>query len=79
MANVRRQKDSTKVNFLNSIKFKVVLVSFLSVFVTFLILELVFITNTKKTIASTNQNYLYDMAVQTGSPTRQRIRRCGLR
>ena len=69
MAKVKakKQTDSNKVNFFNSIKFKVVMITFLSVLITFLIIELILISNTKKTIAKTNQNYLYDMAVQTGS------------
>lgn len=66
-AKAKKLRDPNKVSFLNSIKFKVVLITFLSVLVTFLIIELILISNTKKTIAKTNQNYLYDMAVQTGS------------
>jgi len=67
MAKIGKQKDSSKVGFFNSIKFKVILITFLSVLVTFSITELILLTNSKNTIAKTNQNYLYDMAVQTGS------------
>ena len=67
MAKDKKQKDSSKVGFFNSIKFKVILITFLSVLVTFVITETILLTNSKNTIAKTNQNYLYDMAVQTGS------------
>ena len=67
MAKTKAPKDLSKVGFLNSIKFKVILITLLSVLVTFVIIELILLPDTKKTIAKTNQNYLYDMAVQTGS------------
>ncbi len=67
MAKTKAPKNSSKVGFLNSIKFKVILITLLSVLVTFVIIELILLPNTKNTIAKTNQNYLYDMAVQTGS------------
>ncbi|MBO4678845.1 MAG: methyl-accepting chemotaxis protein [Lachnospiraceae bacterium] len=67
MAKTKKSKDSSKVGFFNSIKFKVILITFLSVLVTFSITELILLTNSKATISKTNQNYLYDMAVQTGS------------
>ena len=60
-------KKTSGVGFLNSIKFKVILITLLSVLATFILIELILLPNTKKTIAKTNQNYLYDMAVQTGS------------
>ena len=63
----KAKKDSSKVGFFNSIKFKVILITFLSVLVTFVITEVILLPNSKSTIAKTNQNYLYDMAVQTGS------------
>ena len=67
MAKTKKQKDSSRIDFFNSIKFKVILITFLSVLVTFIITELILLPNSKSTIAKTNQNYLYDMAVQTGS------------
>ncbi|MBR5896053.1 MAG: hypothetical protein IKZ39_00360, partial [Lachnospiraceae bacterium] len=62
MAKTKKQKDSSRIDFFNSIKFKVILITFLSVLVTFIITELILLPNSKSTIAKTNQNYLYDMA-----------------
>ncbi len=62
-----KKNAKNKINFFSSIKFKVILVVLVAVIVTFFALDLTVLNNTKKTIAKVNQNYLYDMAVQTGS------------
>lgn len=63
MSNI---KKGNGVGFVQSIKAKVILTIIVAVLVTFIGIELPVLSITKSTIAETNQNYLYDMAVQTG-------------
>lgn len=58
--------DTKKVNFLNSIKFKVLLVVVVAIVITFIAVELPLLANSRKNLTSTNGNYLLDMAELTG-------------
>lgn len=62
----KKENQKKGFDFLNSIKFKVILVVLVAVLVTFFAVELVLLNQTKTTISKVNQNYLYDIAVQTG-------------
>ncbi len=66
MANMVKEKDSNKVSFLNSIKAKVVLVIVVATLITFAGIEIPLLNIVKSTVAETNQNYLVDIATQTG-------------
>ena len=59
-------KEVKKVSALNSIRFKLIITVLVALLVTCACLDLSLIIKTRKSLKAVNQNYLYDIAVQTG-------------
>ena len=61
-----KNSDSTRVPFFRSIKAKVAVIVLISVAAAFFLVESILLSQSSKELKEVNQNYLYDMAVQTG-------------
>ncbi|MBP5601006.1 MAG: hypothetical protein J6X48_12170, partial [Lachnospiraceae bacterium] len=58
--------DTVRVSYFRSIKAKVAVIVLISVAVAFFLVESILLNQSEKELKEVNQNYLYDVAVQSG-------------